>query len=434
MTIHAAKGLEFPVVILPYLSRKFRFDQEPFVDDAIGIGFSPANPEKNYESSHPSIATVMKTRHAQKTIAEEKRLFYVATTRARDRLILSGLINLNNEAPRNCWFQWLFDALNLKKAPNESQIEFPVTIEALTEDSRTPISFDLPIRIFHSIEEMNLPSETPILSLPPVDFPKVHIKPVDGTPAGEHLSVPQLQSYVHCPTNFYLKHRLGLPDTNGLVPEEDDSDSHNFDGTPRDRAVRKVLGQLRTGADCTRDLSKLINTAVKSVSDELAEHDVALHVKHFLDSDVGKLALVASESHCEQEIHALLGDHVIHGVVDRLFKDSDGLWQIVDYETDQFNPSEIQTWIDFYRPQVELYAMLVHRLYPEQQVIPATIFFTSIAEAYPIHLTADELENLEQQWIENIAVIQTGQFEKNRAHCPFCPYFVDEQCLLSDPE
>ena len=434
MTIHAAKGLEFPVVILPYLSRKFRFDQEPFVDDAIGIGFSPTNPEKNYESSRPSIATVMKTRHAQKTIAEEKRLFYVATTRARDRLILSGLINLNNEAPRNCWFQWLFDALNLKKAPNESQIEFPVTIEALTEDSRTPNSFDLPIRIFHSIEEMNLPSETPILSLPPVDFPKVHIKPVDGAPAGEYLSVPQLQSYIHCPTNFYLKHRLGLPDTNGRVPEEDDSDSHNFDGTPRDRAVRKVLGQLRTGADRKRDLSKLVNTAVKSVSDELAEDDVTPHVKHFLDSDVGKLALAASESHCEQEIHALLGDHVIHGVVDRLFKDSDALWQIIDYETDQFDPSEIETWIDFYRPQVELYAMLVHRLYPEQQVIPATIFFTSIAEAYPIHLTADELETLEQKWIENIAVIQTGQFEKNRAHCPFCPYFVDEQCLLSDPE
>ena len=33
---------------------------------------------------------------------------------------------------------------------------------------------------------------------------------------------------------------------------------------------------------------------------------------------------------------------------------------------------EIETWIDFFSPKLELYAMLVHRLYPEQQVIPAT--------------------------------------------------------------
>ena len=434
MTIHAAKGLEFPVVILPYLSRKFKFDPEPFIDDEIGIGFSPAKPEKNYEGSRPSIARVMKTRQVQKTVAEEKRLFYVAATRARDRLILSGSIDLSSKPPSNCCFKWLLNALELTKTPNESQIEFPVTIETLSEDSRRPISFNLPIRIFHSTEEMDLSGETPTLSLPPVDFPEIHIEPVESTLAGENLSVPQLLSYSHCPTKFYLKHRLGLPDRNILVPEEDESDSQDFDGSPKDRTVRNVLAQLRTSADCKRDLSKLINTVVKSVSAVLAEDEVALHVKHFLDSDIGKLALAANESYCEQEIHALLGDHVIHGVVDRLFKGSDGLWQIINYETNQFDSSEIETWIDFYRPQVELYALLVHRLYPEQEVIPATICFTSLAEAHPMNLTADELERIEQQWIERIEVLQRGKFEKNRGHCPLCPYFVEEQCLVSDPE
>ena len=427
MTIHAAKGLEFPVVILPYLSRRFKFDQDPFIDEDIGIGFSPAKPDKNYEDSHPSIARVLKTRQAQKTVAEEKRLFYVAATRARDRLVLSGSTDLSGKAPSNCWFHWLLNALNLKTAPSESQIELPVTIETFTDNSRTPITFNLPIRLFHSTEEMNLPSETPKLSLPPVDVPEIHIEPVERTPAGENLSVPQLLSYIHCPTKFYLKHRLGLPETNVLVPEENDSDLQDF-------VVRSVLGQLRTLADCNRDLGMLINTAVKPVSDEFAEDGVALQVKHFLDSDLGKLALAANESCCEHEIHALLDNHVIHGVVDRLFKGSDGLWQIIDYETNQFDSSEIETWIDFYRPKVELCVLLVHRLYPEQQVIPATIFFTSLAETHSMNLIADELEHLEQQWIERIEVIQTGTFEKNRGHCPHCPYFVEEQCLLPDSE
>ena len=193
--------------------------------------------------------------------------------RARDRLILSGSIDLSGKPHRNCWFAWLFNALNLVEAPSESEIEFPVTVEALTDDSRTAVSFNLPIRIFHSIEEMNLPSETSRLSLPPVDFPEVHIKPVDSTPSGEHLSVPQLLSYIHCPTKFYLKHRLGLPDTNVLLSQESNSDSRDF-------TIRRALAHLRTATNSERDLSKLIKSATESVSDDLAEDDVALHVKH----------------------------------------------------------------------------------------------------------------------------------------------------------
>ncbi len=432
MTIHSAKGLEFPVVILPYLSRRFKFDQEPFIDDEIGIGFSPGNPEKNYESSQPSIAAAMRKRQAQKTIAEEKRLLYVAATRARDRLILSGSVDLSGKPPSNCWYRWILDALELTRAPIETQIEVPVTIETLTEDLRTPMSFDLPIRVFHSIEEMALPDESPTPSRTQVDFPEIRIEPVKNTPTGENLSVSQLLSYAHCPTKFYLKHRLGLSGSNILVPEEDESDSVDFDDNPRNRAVRRTLARLRTSADCRQDLRTLINTVVNSVPDQLVEDEVALHVNRFLDSELGKLALDADESYCEHVIHALVGDHVIHGVVDRLFKGADGLWQIIDYETDQFEASEIETWIDFYRPKIELHAMLVHRLYPDQHVIPATIFFTSLAKAHSILLTTGKLGTVEQRWIERLGILQTGKFEKNRGHCPLCPYFVEEQCLLTN--
>ena len=84
MTTHAAKGLEFPIVMLPHLDRKFRYDQEPFIDDALSIGFNPANPEKGYEKSNPTVTQLMRERARNKTVAEEKRLFYVAATRARD--------------------------------------------------------------------------------------------------------------------------------------------------------------------------------------------------------------------------------------------------------------------------------------------------------------------------------------------------------------
>ncbi|MDE0299960.1 MAG: UvrD-helicase domain-containing protein [Candidatus Poribacteria bacterium] len=434
MTVHGAKGLEFPVVILPYLNRKFKFDPEPIIDDEIGIGFSPANPDKNYEDSLPSISGAMKTRQNHKTVAEEKRLFYVAVTRARDRLILSGSMDSNDKPGRNSWFGWLLNALELTQTPSESRIEFPVTIEALTEDSRTPISFNLPIRIFRSIEEMDLSNETPMPALTPVDFPEIRIQSLESPSANEYLSVQKLLSYSHCPTKFYLNHRLGLSAGTVLAMEEDESVAKDFEGSPIDWVVRRVLSQLRTPEDCEQDLGELINTAAHALSAMLAEDEAVLHVRRFLDSDVGKLALAAGDSFCEHEIHALLGDHVVHGIVDRLFKGANGLWQIVDYETNQFDASEIETWIDYYRPKVELNAILVHRLYPEQSVIPATIFFTSLAEACPIFLNADELDSIEQQWIKKLETLQRGNFEKNRGHCPFCPYFVDGRCLLPDPE
>ena len=41
MTIHSAKGKQFPVVILPSLNRQGQYSREPFIDDEFGIGFSP---------------------------------------------------------------------------------------------------------------------------------------------------------------------------------------------------------------------------------------------------------------------------------------------------------------------------------------------------------------------------------------------------------
>ena len=114
MTIHAAKGLEFPVVILPNLDRRVtRYDQEPFIDDRLGIGLSPANPDNNYTESDPGATRLMRERVTNKRVAEEQRLFYVATTRARDRLILSGTLTEKKEARE--WLGWLLSLIHISE-------------------------------------------------------------------------------------------------------------------------------------------------------------------------------------------------------------------------------------------------------------------------------------------------------------------------------
>jgi len=427
MTVHAAKGLEFPVVILPFMERKFKYDQEPFIDDALGIGFSPLAPEKNYAKSDPTVTKLMRERGKNKIIAEEKRLFYVAVTRAREHLILSG--TLDGKGNADGWFGWLLDALGIAGVPAEAQIECPVTIEALKGDEIAHISFDLPIRIIKSLDALDFVEEDTPAPPPPIEFPAFHIGPLRPSPAGETFSVTDLLTDAHCPTKFYLKHRLGMPAPTPALPAGGEgADRADGDGTARSSAVHKVLAQLRTKADCERDLEASIHASVASTFGAVSVDTVRAHVHHFLNSEIGGMALNAQESNCEQHIHAQIGPHILNGIIDRLFKDSEGLWHIIDYKTDAIEPSEIAARVNYYRPQIELYALLVHRLYPEQPVIPMTFFFTHLAETYPMQLTAEELGRVEKDLLKRIAAIQEGVFEKNREHCPLCPYFVMEAC------
>jgi ATP-dependent exoDNAse (exonuclease V) beta subunit len=89
MTVHQAKGLEFPVVIVPECGAPER-DDSPQVayDRAAGLGVRVRCADGAYADS-PRAAAALALRRARGQ-AESLRLFYVACTRARDLLVLSG--------------------------------------------------------------------------------------------------------------------------------------------------------------------------------------------------------------------------------------------------------------------------------------------------------------------------------------------------------
>ena len=389
MTIHAAKGLEFPVVILPNLDRAFRYDREPFIDDRLGIGFRPADPEKNYKQSDPGATQLMKERAKYKTEAEEQRLFYVAATRARDRLILSG--TTDKRSNRICWLNWVLDALELSNIPPEGELLRPMKIEVSSGEKPRPISFDLSIRIIKSLTEPDYVETEASIASPSAELPAYHIEPLAASSVSRIFSVAELTTHAHCPTRFYLQHQIQVP------PSEP---------------------QLEATADTART-----------------------DANRFLDSRAREVALNADKIYREQHIHAEIGSHIIDGIANRLFKDSRGLWQVINYDTDEIDWEGISNSADYYRSQIELYALLVHRLYPAQQVIPVTVYFADPATPYSAEITREELVDIERTWLERIEAMRVvlnadatgvGRFEKNREHCPLCPYFVDGECMVAD--
>ncbi len=91
MSIHKSKGLEFPVVFLSCLAR--RFNQESLrgqilCDKELGLGLSVADGERRIR--YPSAAKrAISVKMAAESVSEEMRVLYVAMTRARDRLIMT---------------------------------------------------------------------------------------------------------------------------------------------------------------------------------------------------------------------------------------------------------------------------------------------------------------------------------------------------------
>lgn len=94
MSIHKSKGLEFPIVILAGAHKSINFMDATapvLVDQNLGIAVDYVDLERRTKT--PTIIKgAMARRIVRESIAEEERLLYVAMTRAREKLIITGVV------------------------------------------------------------------------------------------------------------------------------------------------------------------------------------------------------------------------------------------------------------------------------------------------------------------------------------------------------
>ncbi len=103
MSIHKSKGLEFPVVFITNLNKKYNIKDElsPILfDKELGIAFSYL--DLKYKVKYDTLyQSIIKSKMRKQLLAEEMRLLYVALTRAKERLFLIGTIDDFDKEAKN---------------------------------------------------------------------------------------------------------------------------------------------------------------------------------------------------------------------------------------------------------------------------------------------------------------------------------------------
>ena len=128
LTIHAAKGLEFKVVVVADAGRERTSSDEILCLSDGRFGFKVAHPETGTRVVTSSYQDVKETRDREEE-AERLRLYYVAMTRAEERLIVSGSVDRTKERDERTPIGWVIDRLELGDELDRPEAIGPVEAE-----------------------------------------------------------------------------------------------------------------------------------------------------------------------------------------------------------------------------------------------------------------------------------------------------------------
>ncbi len=405
MTIHQAKGLEFPVVFLPYLEQKIRAPRadESYFDEKLGLisrirkmGLPPVCPK----SDSYYLLNLVRWELRQKELAELKRLFYVGCTRAQDQLILSAYCD-DQKVPVETPLYWLLQAIqrqpqDLEEGENLSWEKSTIHIRRTT--LTTTLSADTTFsKVFGSLQQLKeiVKQKHASRELP------LFLRSISDHPTGEIFSATQLMAFRQNKEDYYRRYHLGY--------FEGDYESFRLTSSLEDKALLKgkLLHrylQFYPQEDIERWLFEF-EISDQNLIEELRQ-DVQELVQKIRNSPIIQRVLTAAVSQNEVKVLMQLESDFITGTLDKIFQNETRQWEVLDYKTNRIDRTQVQEVLERYRIQIQTYALLLAQLYPQQQEYTVNFYFTHLDQHCPITFSREDLSGIEQSFIQIIREIK----------------------------
>ena len=414
MSIHKSKGLEFPVVILSDLARRFSnmdFQSSVLVHPQLGLG--PVCVDTQRHIQYPTIARQALERTLRREAkAEELRVLYVAMTRAKEKLVMvhtqanaggrvADLMALSDcpvlpEAVDSgkCMGDWIMLPLLQRSeagalrafAGQNSEGRFFAEETPWTVCVHDGLQFAAPAQQSDAAEEERAPQREDL----PADFAALSYRYpyAEQTAFPAKLTATQLKGRAideEISENTTLPPRLRnlckpkfLAGKMALTGAERGTALHlvmqdlDFFCEPNEQSVREQIEKLR---------------AQRKLTDEQANAVDVHAIVRFLRSDLA--ARIRKSEQVEREYRFSLlrpvrdfssldaDDSVLlQGVVDCFFEE-DGELVVVDFKTDHVSRAQLDERAEHYRPQLEAYSMALTRVMGKKVKEKVLYFFSA---------------------------------------------------------
>ncbi|MCP9487895.1 MAG: UvrD-helicase domain-containing protein [Gaiellaceae bacterium MAG52_C11] len=427
LTIHSAKGLEFKVVVVADAGRD---RNAPGADEILCLadgrfGFRVADPTTGIRYAAFGYDDVREVRKAEEE-AERLRLYYVAMTRAIDRLIVSGSIDPRRKADERTPIGWVLNRLEC--AEEAAAATGPVELEregarVLLRVDRGAVAEPAPAPAEESFADetgqlaLFSPENAP--PLPPLAPALAPILPLPMPPLHDvkRLSYSALALFERCSYRYYAERVVGMrpADASGALPG-----STGLAATEIGDAVHRLLELVELPTPGLPDIER-VRAWYPGVTDEELERIVGF-VAAYCESELAGRIAGLSGAQPERPFAFEHDGVLLHGRLDVLQRE--GLRALVlDYKTNSLAEGSPEEIVEAdYRLQRLVYALACFRAGAEE--VEVVYHFLERPDAVVSRTFGrEELPELEVELSEAIARIRAGEFVPSPSEfvCADCP-------------
>ena len=439
MTIHKAKGLEFPVVVVPDIGWQRRGRSSACLVSPL-TGLAVRLRDEDGERVRSAAGVLARRRERRADAEESLRVLYVAMTRAKDYLIFSTHLRPEqtnhsregllcgpdvryNTGSESTWASIVFSALGADPRSGNSMVSLPSGHTFLVRAG--PPTGDMVRHDRHRVGPRGVfvggRVDWDVLGRKAASRADLSAVTPPAAPARppRHVTATALAAYHHCPWRYQAETVLGMA---SCGPEEA---SGNTGLSVRD------LGLLRHRALelATSDSDEAIHAAAEGALREAPpgattkcdalRRDLVHTVEAFWTSDVGRRVAGAVCVYRELVVSVAVDAVRVDGVVDLLFEAADGSWELVDYKSGA--PPDPAAAAARYELQLGLYALASERT--GRPVSRRTVYFMDAAKPDTREFGAADLESAVGAARDALRGIAAEQYTPAMSEtCPTCRF------------